>query len=163
MNGAKPAIQKAIRAVAAEQWKDKADQVLKSISGNPNKFCLGDGDTKASYDGFEGNFYIRASARSDYPLPDKLRGLDGRPLKQEQGVLFSGCYVNAVLDIWPQDNEWGKGIQCSLLGIQFLREGDAFAAGARASDDDFEDLSDGADAPLLDEEGDEPASAGGLI
>lgn len=161
INGAKAAIQKAIRTVAKEAWDDKADQVLKSISGNPNKFCFQNGDTKAQYDGFEGNLYIRATGKED--APPKLVGLDGKPLKKQQGVLYAGCYTVAVLDVWAQDNQWGKGIQCSLLGIQFLREGDAFSAGAKASDADFEDLSDGADAPALDDEEEEQAAAGGLI
>ncbi|MWN55950.1 ssDNA-binding protein, partial [Escherichia coli] len=61
----------------------------------------------------------------------------------------AGCYVNAVIDIWAQDNNFGKRINASLGGVQFLRDGDAFAGGGVASADDFDDISEGADAEAL--------------
>ena len=160
--GAKTAVQKAIRAVAKEKWDDQYEEVLASVKNNPNKFCFMSGDTK-NYDGFANNLYIRAASPVDNP--PKIVGLDGKPLRKEQGVIYAGCYTVAILDVWAQDNQWGKGIQCSLLGVQFYREGDAFSAGIRASDNDFQDLSDGADAPdiIADEETEAQAASGGLI
>ncbi|EOA7521129.1 ssDNA-binding protein, partial [Escherichia coli] len=43
----------------------------------------------------------------------------------------------------------GKRINASLGGVQFLRDGDAFAGGGVASADDFDDISEGADAEAL--------------
>lgn len=161
VKGAKKAVQQAIKAVAEETWKDKAQQVLDSIKGNPNKFCFQDGNTKSNYDGFEDSLYISASRRSDKKAPE-IVGLDGQPITQSQGIIYGGCYVNGIINFWAQDNDFGKGIRADLLGVQFYREGDAFSAGnTTVSSTDFEDLSDGADAPDLDDE--EPSAAGGLI
>ncbi|MDE9571706.1 ssDNA-binding protein, partial [Xenorhabdus bovienii] len=46
--------------------------------------------------------------------------------------------------IFAYDNN-GKGISASLGGVQFYRDGDAFAGGGVASVDEFDDLSEGAD------------------
>uniref|UniRef100_T1HEF4 Uncharacterized protein n=2 Tax=cellular organisms TaxID=131567 RepID=T1HEF4_RHOPR len=47
------------------------------------------------------------------------------------------------------DNNFGKRINASLGGVQFLRDGDAFAGGGVATPDDFENMSEGADAEAL--------------
>lgn len=47
------------------------------------------------------------------------------------------------------DNNFGKRINASLGGVQFYRDGDAFAGGGVASEDDFDDVSEGADAESL--------------
>ena len=62
---------------------------------------------------------------------------DGRP--------YSGCYVNVSLDIYAQDNTYGRRINCNLSGVQFYRDGDSFEGGTPASPEEFEDLSDGVD------------------
>lgn len=161
VDGALAAVQKAIKTVAQEAWKDKSEQVLKSIEHNSNKFCFGDGDTKSEYDGFEGNMFITGRAKQENT--PKIVGLDGKPITREKGVIYAGCYVNAVLDVWAQDNPThGKGMRCGFLGLQYFRDGDAFGAGAKASEDDFEDLSDGADAPAIGDDSEDDA-AGGLI
>lgn len=149
----------AIQAVAKEKWGAKAKEVLESVKGNPNKMCFRNGNTKPDYEGYPGNLFIGASSKVRPQILDRdksqLSAADGRP--------YSGCWVNAVLDIWAQDNQYGKGVQCSLLGIQFVKDGDAFAGGSQASEDDFEDLSDGADAPDVGTHDDETGAAGGLV
>lgn len=138
----KKKIDEAIKAVAKEAWKDKAAATLKSIKNNPNKMCFMDGDTKSQYEGFEGMWYITAKNRS---RPD-VRDRDGTtPLTSADGVIYSGCYVNAILQVWAQSGDY-TGIRCQLSGVQFVRDGDAFGGGTKASDSDFEDLTDGADA-----------------
>lgn len=137
-------IEAAIKETAKEKWADKVDAVLAQIKGIPNKFCFRNGNTKPDYDGFPGNLFISASNKTRPTIIDRNRS----PLTQADGRPYSGCFVNAVLDVWAQDNQYGKGIQCSLLGIQFLRDGDAFSGAGVATEDDFDDLSDGADAPV---------------
>uniref|UniRef100_UPI0025B91E9B ssDNA-binding protein n=1 Tax=Candidatus Symbiopectobacterium sp. TaxID=2816440 RepID=UPI0025B91E9B len=70
-----------------------------------------------------------------------LTAADGKP--------YAGCYVNATIDIWAMDNNFGKRINASLGGVQFLCDGDAFAGGGVATPDDFENMSEGADAEAL--------------
>jgi hypothetical protein len=31
-----------------------------------------------------------------------------------------------VIRVWPQDNSFGRGVRCELMGVQFAKDGDAF-------------------------------------
>ena len=66
---------------------------------------------------------------------------DKTQLNPDDGVIYAGCYVYAVIDIWAMDNKFGKRICASLSGVQFYKDGDAFTGGGIASDEDFDDLS----------------------
>ena len=59
--------------------------------------------------------------------------------------------MNASIELWAQDNSFGKRVNASLRGVQFLKDGDAFAGGGAASDDEFDDLAtdDFADDPAF--------------
>ena len=67
-------------------------------------------------------------------------------ITSDSGKLYAGCYVNATIDIWAQSGEFGPAIRCTPIGVQFVRTGDAFTGAPPATTDDFEDLTDGADA-----------------
>ena len=140
------AIEKAIMEVATEAWKNKAKATLESIKGNPNKYCFQDGDGK-EYDGYAGMMTLAANNKARPTIWDT----DGKtPLTEADGKPYAGCYVNLKVEIWAQDNKYGKGIRAKLLGIQFSKDGDSFSAGASvAGEGDFEDLGDGADAEDL--------------
>lgn len=129
-------IKTTIAAVAKEKWAAKADANLKALEA-ADRTCVHDGDSK-EYDGYAGNFFISASSTKRTVVRDK----DGvTPLVKADGRPYAGCYVNAIIDVWAMENKYGKRINATLLGVQFLKDGDAFVAGAVASDEDFEDLS----------------------
>jgi len=136
-------IRQKIEAVAREKWKDKAAAMLHSLY-KTGKVALHDGDEKAQYDGFAGNFFVTASAQEN--AAPTVIDRDRSPLTQRSGRPYAGCYVNASLEFWAQDNAYGKRINAQLRGVQFLRDGDSFSAGRPADADEFEDLSEGADA-----------------
>jgi hypothetical protein len=137
-------INQAIDAVAKEKWGAKTDATLKAMRA-ADKVCLHDGDAKADYAGFPGMLFISAA--------NKVRPLvlnhDKTPLTAQDGKPYAGCYVNASIELWAQDNKFGKRVNASLRGVQFLRDGDAFAGGGAASDDEFDDVSEGATADDL--------------
>lgn len=138
-------INAAIEQTAKDKWGAKADAVLKQMRAG-DKLCLHDGDTKAQYDGFEGNLFVAARSKTR-PL---ALNRDKTPLTEEDGVLYSGCYVNVSLELWAQDNSFGKRVNAQLGGIQFSKDGDAFAGGGSAADEsDFDEISEGADADDL--------------
>ena len=62
-------------------------------------------------------------------------------MSARDGVFYAGCYVDAVIDIYAQDHpQYGRRINCGLLGVRFVRDGDAFSGGGGATADDFADL-----------------------
>jgi len=137
-------VNSAIEAVAKEKWGEKAAGILKTLRAS-DRTCLHDGDTKQDYEGFPDNFFVTARSKGR-PL---VLNRDKTPLTEEDGKPYSGCYINAVIDVWAQDNKYGKRVNASLKGVQFVKDGDAFSASAPARLDDFEDLGEGADAGEL--------------
>ena len=130
------AINAAIDSVAKEKWGAKGDSVYKALEAT-DKTCLHDGDSKAEYDGFEGNLYVSSRAKIRPSVFDGQRS----PLTEADGKPYSGCYVNASIELWAQDNSYGKRINAQLRGVQFLRDGDAFAGGGKAADaDEFDEI-----------------------
>lgn len=129
-------IENAILQVAKEKWAEKAETMLKKINAEL-KSCLKDGDLKADLDGFAGKYFINASNKTRPYVINR----DKTQLNPDDGVIYAGCYVYAVIDIWAMDNKFGKRICASLSGVQFYKDGDAFTGGGIASGDDFDDLS----------------------
>lgn len=134
-------IMEKIGAVAKEKWTEKKyKQILETIKTQSNKFCIADGNTK-DYDGYKGMLALSASRKRESGKPLVI-DRNKTPLTAEDGKPYAGCYVNATVEIWAQDNpKWGKGIRAQLLAVQFLKDGDAFGAGAAGDPDEFEDLS----------------------
>lgn len=126
----------------AAKIKAAADQVKKAKWGNnipklkPEKVCLRDGDLE-SYDGYEGMLYCSSSNTRQPVLVDR----DRSPLDENSGKLYSGCYVNAIIRLWAQDNKHGKRLNASLEAVQFLRHGEAFGAKPIDAMTAFEDVS----------------------
>lgn len=138
------AIEAAIEQVAKDKWGAKADAMLTAMR-KADKVALHDGDLKATYDGFAGNLYISARSATR-PL---VINADRSPLTEADGKPYAGCYVNASIELWAQDNNYGKRVNASLGGVQFAKDGDAFAGGGAASEDEFDDLTSGANADEL--------------
>lgn len=128
-----------IDKVAAEKWGAKSEAILKSLRAS-DKVLLHDGDKKAEYAGFAGNYYI--SCRSD--IRPSVRGHDPNVLiAEDSGIVYSGCYGNASIAAWAQDSQdFGKRVNAQIRGFQFTRDGDAFAAGTAAGADEFETVAD---------------------
>jgi hypothetical protein len=133
------ALNQAIEQVAKDKWGAKAGDILKQMRAQ-DKVALHDGDLKANYAGFPGNLYVSARSATRPLVIDK----DKSPLTEQDGKPYAGCFVNASIELWPQDNNYGKRVNASLRGVQFFRDGDSFAGGGAASEDEFDDISSGA-------------------
>jgi len=133
-------------AVAKAKWDKKADAILKAIRA-AGKGVVKDGDLKAQYAGFEGNKFV--SMRSE--VRPNVYGKKGEQLTESDGVVYSGCYAHVMLEVWAQDNSYGKRINAQITGVMFSRDGDSFGGGATpAAADDFADLSAAGEESLLD-------------
>jgi hypothetical protein len=130
-------LEKAFEQIATEKWGAKGAAILKTMKAT-DKLCLHDGNLKSSYDGFPGNFFVSARSKVRPTVVNR----DRTPLTQEDGKPYSGCYVTASIELWPQDNKFGKRINAQLRGVQFYADGDAFAGGSMPAEaDEFEDMS----------------------
>lgn len=127
-------IEAAFLAKATEKWGKKAEGIIASIRGNPNKFCWQDGDTK-EWDGYEGCMALTAKSSTRPLVLDSNKSL----LTERDGKPFAGCFVAGSVEVFIY-TEGGNGMSCGLKGIQYIGKGDAFGGGAPASPDDFDDL-----------------------
>lgn len=141
-------IMDAIKAVGEEAWKAKAPAILKAaLASDGQKVCYWDGNLK-EYEGYEGMMALRAT-RGEAKGRPMVIDADKSPLVEADGKPYAGCYVNASVELWAQDNKFGKTVRCTLLGVQFAKDGDAFSAGSVASEDDFDDLGVGNEEALV--------------
>jgi hypothetical protein len=134
-------IHAAIDEIGQNKWGGKWPAIKKELTAK-DKLPIHDGDTKANYSGFEGNLFV-SSRNKVRPL---VLDRDKTPLTQSDGKPYAGAFVNASIELWCQDNEYGKRINATLRGVQFYKDGEAFAGGGSASDDEFEDLGTEEDA-----------------
>ena len=135
-------IREAITAVAKEKWGAKADTILKELSTKDRICYAARAKTNASgdvYDGFEDMHYLNASNKVRPLVLDR----NATPLTATDGKPYAGCYVIMSVELRAQDNNYGKRINATLRGVQFVRAGDAFAGGTPASADEFDDLEAG--------------------
>ena len=96
-----------------------------------------DGDEK-EYDGYADHWYISAN-RPEHKGPPLILDTNKRELTEASGKPYGGCYVNASVEFWG-DSRYGRAVNCTLLGLQFVADGASFGGGARGSADDFEEI-----------------------
>lgn len=142
-------IKKASDEAKAKKWGSKPEDWPKL---KPEKICLRDGDLE-DWDGFAGMVYVSANSNIERKpqVITNRKDSAGHWIKAEPGherCPYAGCYVNALIRLWAQDNKNGKRINASVEIVQFLRDGEAFGAGPVNPDDKFSDDMVGDDAEL---------------
>lgn len=135
-------IDEAMKAEAKELWKDKGDSVLSMLVEDGKtafvKKIYRSKKTGEPYQGFEGMHYLSARNAKTQPTVFNQYGEELTSKGDIERQAFSGARVNASVEIWAQDNKWGRRINCSLRGIMLTGEGENFGGGsAPASADEF--------------------------
>ena len=129
---------KAFQTDAAEKWKEHANQIMQMINADRKLRCYAQGSEKINsktfkpYDGYEGMVCITAN-KLEAPRMIKPDGKPSENTMEYQQLarkLYGGCYVNAVVKPWLQENKHGRGIRCDLIAIQFSQDGEAFGEGS---------------------------------
>jgi hypothetical protein len=110
-------IEDAIEHAIETKWGEKAPKL------KADKVCFKDGDDKDD-DAYAGAMYINASNKRRPQVVDR----DKTPLTADDGKPYGGCYVDAIIRIWAQDNKYGKRINASLELVRFRKDGEAFGA-----------------------------------
>lgn len=108
---------------------------LKGAKLKADKICLKDGED-AEYDGYAGCMSFKASNSKRPLVIDRGRN----PVSEDDDMFYAGCYVNATVELWAQNNQYGKRINANLLGVQFAKNGEPFGDGTVADRDDFDDI-----------------------
>ena len=135
--------------------KESQADVIKSVNDNIDSFLLArfgagkvpkgikrtvfiDGDDK-DYDGYENQMAFKGSNSKRPTVIDR----DKSPVTEDDNVLYAGCYVNAIVDLWYSDHpKGGKQVLGNVLGVQFVKDGETFGADTAAAVDDFDELDD---------------------
>ena len=134
-------ISDALLKVAEEKWPGKGKQVLDKLTAD-GKVCYvqgpyldKDGEPR---DGFEGNYYL--SCRSEKLKPTTKNRFNQTVGESDPGAPYPGSHIHAAVDIWAQDNSFGRRINCTLQGAMFASDGPAFGGGRPATDNTFAGL-----------------------
>jgi len=124
--GAHKLLEQTIQEVGTAKWGAKWKQIEKELRAT-NKVCIKDGDVKAGYAGFEGNYFVSASnSRSKIGVYDQDANMT-----DDESLIYAGCQVNGVIDVWAQAHQsYGKRINATLIGVQFVKDGESFGAAA---------------------------------
>ena len=136
------AINDAIAEIAATQWKDKANTQLEMLTEKGRVAFLQKDYRSAStgevHKGFEGKYSVGASAPADKQptcFDEYGVALDDDGIRRK---LYSGCYANVKIELYPLLRDDGNRINCAVLGVMFEADGEAFGGGSgRATAADF--------------------------
>jgi hypothetical protein len=141
-------IEGAMLAEANAQWNDKGESVLKMLVEDGsvcfNKKVYRSKKTGDAYQGFEGKHYLSTRNASTQPTVFNQFGDQVTAKGEIERQAFSGAVVAASVEIWAQDNKWGRRINCTLRGVMLTGEGENFGGGSSpASSDEFASLAKG--------------------
>lgn len=131
-------IQAAMLKVAEEKWPGKGKAVLDKLIADKktcyrmSEYTNANGDV---YDGFENSYHL--STRSEKLKPTVMNRFNADVTEGDQGAPYPGCYTHAAVDVWPQDNQFGRRINATLQGVMFAGDGAAFSGARPASDATF--------------------------
>lgn len=136
-------IRRAINQAAKNQWGDKAGAMIKSFMPDRTKFCYRDGNLNLNkngdvYAGFEDMWYLAANSKVQPTLKNE-NNEDIDVVGKASGKLYSGAFVTAIVEIWPQAGDH-PGIRCQVQGVRHDRDSEVLGGGGgsrRASDDEF--------------------------
>ena len=104
-----------------KEMEELRKSALKNQKVPSDKRCLRDGDDKGRAE-YEGYVVLSDNSRTRPYVID----FDGRTQieNEEDCHIYAGCYVNAKIRLWAQDNKYGKRLNAELVSIQFLRDGE---------------------------------------
>jgi len=123
-------IEAAGEAIGNEEWDGKIPKLKGRAYGYED-----DLEGKI-YDGYEGMFWVKTSKGEE---EGRVTVVDQNndPLTADDNKVYNGCYVDATLTLWTQDNSWGKRINGNLRAIKYRGPGEAFGRAPIEAEDEF--------------------------
>ena len=144
------AVEAALREVATLKWKDKAPEIQKMLE-EEKLVCFSKSEyrsrkTGKTYGGFEGMYHIGTRSEKTKPTAVDRTGAEVTSGPEIERMFYSGCKVHAKVELWAQDNGFGRRLNATTLGVMFAGEGQHFGGGAGAAQpEDFAGLASDAD------------------
>jgi len=123
-----------------EALKEMVNNVVKDAKLRKvpaHKIALKDGDEEGKEE-YKNAYTLKCSSNKRPQVFDR----DKTPLVEEDGRPYAGCYVNAIVDLWGQNNSYGKRINGNFYAVQFAKDGEAFGVGAEDFSDQFDEIED---------------------
>lgn len=124
--------------LAGEKWKENAQAAMQQIHLDRKKRCYAQGEEKTNsktfqtLDGYAGMVCITTKTpRQPQIIDSQGKQIDVKndlAIRAEASKIYGGCYVNAVIKPWLQENKHGIGVRCDLIAIQFREDGPAFGS-----------------------------------
>jgi hypothetical protein len=112
---------------------------MQMIAAERKLRCFGAGDERISrktmkpFDGYPGKVYVSAISDSQPGVFDAkgviIPETNTMAVMNELRRFYGGCYVNAAVSPWCQDNKHGRAMRCELIAIQFAGPGEPFGEG----------------------------------
>jgi hypothetical protein len=118
---------------------------LKGKHPGKEKVCIRSGEEKGErgIDGYNADMcYVSSNSKKKVPVVDR----DLTPLDESDGKPYAGCYVNATIRLWAQDNKYGKRVNAQLRAMQFYENGEPFGEGSVDAAEEFGDESGNEDS-----------------
>lgn len=106
----------------------------------PDKKCLRNGVAGTESDGH----WTLNTAESKRRPTCKDRNKVTVEKEDVDEMFYGGCYVNLLIRLWWQNNDFGKRINANLIAVQFVKDGEAFGE-MRITEDDIDNSFDDGD------------------
>ncbi len=133
-----PEIKAKQRLAAQKKWKDDYEQMLIQFQAT-DRLALHSGDiTRAGKPEYAGKLYLSCNNKEQPTIVVTENGVNiatrGTPVvltPAHKYFPYPGCRANIQVDFYGYSNE-GKGVTCTLMGVQFYKD-DVRLAGASVS------------------------------
>lgn len=119
-----------------KKWGGQLPVLLKKPLRNGNEKDLSKNPEYANM------YFVNASSDEKPLILDRAR----QPIT-DPALFYSGCMMNALVQLYPYNTAGNKGIAVGLKGVQFVSDGEHLAGGASVND--FEDYDGGTDTSFF--------------
>lgn len=123
----------AMKIAAKAFWGNDAERNMRAALDSTNTRWLRE-DPDGEY------YFVNLKRRSQDGAPRVVARDHTVNLRPEDGKIYGGAFVTAIFDLWCYSNS-SKGFSATLMGLQFVADGDPIGGASVAKDEDFDDLS----------------------
>jgi hypothetical protein len=126
-----------VEAKMSEREKPTARKLFDKLPNRDRRMIDGDDEGQA-----EGCYILNSRATEGKNAQPLILNRAAKEIDEgADGAPYAGCYVNAQVELWGQWAKY-KRSNCTLLGVQFAKDGDAFGGGKPADRSAFSNLAD---------------------